>query len=52
MSVVALLLSCYVLISLKGRKMSEVTARGAGREEAKLENVAASTDSEFFTSYM
>ena len=29
--VVAFVLSCYVLISLKGHKMSEVTAQGSGR---------------------
>ena len=37
MSGVALILSCYVLLSLKGKKMSEVTAKGAGREEEEVQ---------------
>ena len=37
LSAVALLLSVYILISLRGKSMSEVTAKGAGRNEEKTE---------------
>lgn len=37
LSAVALLLSVYILISLRGKSMSEVTAEGAGRNEEKTE---------------
>ena len=35
-SLIALALSCYILISLKGKKIEEVTAIGAGRESLPI----------------
>ena len=43
--------SLYILISLKGKRMSEVTSAGAGREENNKSDVEIS-DINTVTSYM
>ncbi len=57
MSLVALLLAIYVQISLKGRKISELTAAGAGRSQVEEERKEKEGANEFFdnmvsTSYL
>ena len=47
----AVVSSLYILISLKGKRMSEVTAAGAGREENEKSDVEIS-DINTVTSYM
>ncbi len=47
-SAIALLLSVYILISLKGRKMADVTAEGAGRAEPDEKEEEKGQDNEAF----
>ena len=47
----AVVSSLYILISLKGKRMSEVTSAGAGREENDKSDVEIS-DINTVTSYM